>query len=115
MNRMIYIPREIECFWCGKRMIRGTTFSGPLINHVSYFCKECGAVSHFAVHEVKKIVDGLIDEDKKVAMCDINRAIDKAWSQIYTQKRILYRNTESEKHNKWINEQYNKWIDEQFR
>ena len=56
-------------------------------------------------NEVKRIVDGLIDGDKKVAMCDINRAIDKAWSQIYAQKRTLYRNAESEKRNKWTDEQ----------
>lgn len=55
MNRTTYIPREIECFWCGKRMIRGTVFSSSSINHVSYFCEECGAVSHFAVHNNKKI------------------------------------------------------------
>lgn len=56
-------------------------------------------------NEVKRIVDGLIDGDKKVAMGDINRAIDEAWSQIYTQKRTLYRNVESEKRNKWMDEQ----------
>ena len=56
-------------------------------------------------NEVKRIVDNMLDGDKKVAMCDINRAIDEAWSQIYTQKRTLYRNVESEKRNKWMNEQ----------
>lgn len=53
--RVACIPREIECFWCGKRMLRGTAFSGTSINHVSYFCESCGAFSHFAVNDKKKI------------------------------------------------------------
>ena len=52
---MAYIPSEIECIWCGGRMRRGTAFSSPSINHVTYFCVSCGAVVHFAVNHKKKI------------------------------------------------------------
>ena len=50
-----FIPSEIQCFWCNGRMERGTTFSSTSINHVSYFCKDCGAVSHFAVNNIRHI------------------------------------------------------------
>ena len=50
-----FIPMYIQCFWCNGKMERGTTFSGPTLNHVTYFCKDCGAVSHFAMNYEKRI------------------------------------------------------------
>lgn len=51
----MYIPNDIQCFWCNGKMKRGTAFSSFSINHVSYFCEECGAVSHFAMNHKQKI------------------------------------------------------------
>lgn len=51
----MFVPTDMQCFFCGGRATRGTYFSGSTINHVSYFCKDCGAVMHFAVNEKKKI------------------------------------------------------------
>ena len=36
-------------------MRRGTAYSGGVIEHVTYFCKDCGAVAHFAVNHKKRI------------------------------------------------------------
>lgn len=53
--RHTFIPNEIQCFWCNGEMKVGTLFTGSSTNHVSYFCKRCGAVSHFAMIEKRKI------------------------------------------------------------
>lgn len=50
-----FIPAEIQCFWCNGTMRRGTNFSSFSINHVTYFCDDCGAVSHFAMNHKCKI------------------------------------------------------------
>lgn len=52
--RRTFIPNEIQCFWCNGRMNRSSTLSGEL-SYVTYFCVHCGAVSHFAVHDKKRI------------------------------------------------------------
>lgn len=52
---MSFIPNDIQCFWCGGHMKRGTCFSSFTINHVTYFCEDCGAVSHFAVNHERTI------------------------------------------------------------
>lgn len=52
---MSFIPNDIQCFWCCGHMKRGTCFSSFTINHVTYFCEDCGAVSHFAVNHKQKI------------------------------------------------------------
>lgn len=52
---MGFIPNDIQCFWCGGHMKRGTCFSSFTINHVTYFCEDCGAVSHFAVNHERTI------------------------------------------------------------
>lgn len=36
-------------------MKRGTCRTGTAIEHVTYFCEDCGAVSHFAVSDKQKI------------------------------------------------------------
>ncbi len=51
----MFIPTDMQCFWCGGKMERGTIFSSFSINHVTYFCKDCGAVSHFAMNHKCKI------------------------------------------------------------
>jgi len=53
-RRNTFIPLEIQCFWCNGQMDRGTVHSGTL-NYVTYFCKRCGGVSHFAVNDEQKI------------------------------------------------------------
>ena len=54
-NTVMFIPSDIQCFWCNGRMERGTNFSSFSINHVTYFCRDCGAVSHFAMNHKCKI------------------------------------------------------------
>ena len=54
VRRNTYIPLDIQCFWCNGQMKRGTAISGEL-NCVTYFCKRCGGVSHFAVNDKQKI------------------------------------------------------------
>lgn len=53
--RNTFIPRDTQCFWCNGHMKIGTCRTGPGIEHVTYFCAECGAVSHFAVSDKQKI------------------------------------------------------------
>lgn len=53
-RRNAFIPLEIQCFWCNGQMERVTLYSGTL-NCVTYFCKQCGGVSHFAVNDKQKI------------------------------------------------------------
>ncbi len=53
-RRNTFIPLDIQCFWCNGQMDRGTVVSGTL-NCVTYFCKQCGGVSHFAVNDKQKI------------------------------------------------------------
>lgn len=36
-------------------MKRGTNYTSTTINCVTYFCEDCGAVSHFAVNHKQKI------------------------------------------------------------
>ena len=50
----MFIPNDLQCFWCNGWMKRGTAHSG-IIDHVTYFCKDCGAVAHFAVNHEKRI------------------------------------------------------------
>lgn len=51
----VFVPLDMQCFWCNGRMRRGTAYSGSVIEHVTYFCKDCGAVAHFAVNHKKRI------------------------------------------------------------
>lgn len=45
-----YIPSDIKCFWCNGHMReKGATKMGAGINHISYFCDQCGGIAHFAV------------------------------------------------------------------
>lgn len=53
-RRNTFIPLDIQCFWCNGHMERGITTYGEL-NCVTYFCKRCGGVSHFAVNDRQKI------------------------------------------------------------
>lgn len=50
----MFIPSDIQCFWCNGWMKRGTVHSGT-IDHVTYICRECGGVAHFAVNHKQKI------------------------------------------------------------
>ena len=52
--RNTFIPLDIQCFWCNSQMKRGMAISGEL-NCVTYFCKRCGGISHFAVYDKQKI------------------------------------------------------------
>jgi hypothetical protein len=39
-----------ECFWCNGHMHeRGITKIGAGINHITYFCIDCGGIAHFAI------------------------------------------------------------------
>lgn len=53
--RNTFIPLDIQCFWCNGHMKRGTCHTGTAIENVTYFCEDCGAVSHFAVSDRVKI------------------------------------------------------------
>jgi len=53
-HRNTFIPLDVQCFWCNGQMDRGTVISGAL-NCVTYFCKRCGGVAHFAVNDKQKI------------------------------------------------------------
>ena len=53
--RNTFIPQDIQCFWCNGHMKAGTTYLGSGTNQVTYFCKECGAVSNFAVNDERRI------------------------------------------------------------
>lgn len=55
-------------------------------------------------NEIKDIVDGLIDGNKKVSMCEINRAIESAWNKIYVKRRMQEKQAELEQQGIWINE-----------
>ena len=55
--------------------------------------------------EVKRIVDKMLDGEKKVAMCDINHAIQTAWNKLYIELRMKYKRAEQEKRDKWVDEQ----------
>lgn len=51
----LYIPAEIQCFWCNGHMReKGVTYSSDL-DCVSYFCDDCGGIAHFARHDNKAI------------------------------------------------------------
>lgn len=58
-HRNTFIPLDIQCFWCNSQMERGTVMSETVmsgtISCVTYFCKRCGGVSHFAVNDEQKI------------------------------------------------------------
>jgi len=57
MNRL-YVPADIQCFWCNGHMRqKGVTCMGSGLNCVSYFCKDCGGIAHFARHDNKYIED----------------------------------------------------------
>jgi len=50
MNNINYIPSDIKCFWCNSHMReKGVTAMGSDINHITYFCDQCGGIAHFAV------------------------------------------------------------------
>ena len=53
--RRTFIPHGIQCFWCNGHMKSGTVYTGSALNHVTYFCEDCGAVSHFAVNDKQRI------------------------------------------------------------
>ena len=53
---LTFQPSEIQCYWCNGRMkVGGVIKSGGGINYISYFCKNCGGIAHFARHDDKKI------------------------------------------------------------
>lgn len=54
ISKNTFIPLNIQCFWCNGKMERGTVLSSTL-SCATYFCKQCGGVSHFAVNDKKKI------------------------------------------------------------
>ena len=54
-RRNTFIPLDIQCFWCNGQMERGTVISSGTLSCVTYFCKQCGGVSHFAVNDKQKI------------------------------------------------------------
>ena len=55
MNRL-YVPADIQCFWCnGHMQEKGATCMGSGLNCVSYFCKDCGGIAHFARHDDRTI------------------------------------------------------------
>ena len=50
MNNINYIPSDIKCFWCNGHMREnGVTAMGSGINHITYFCADCGGIAHFVV------------------------------------------------------------------
>lgn len=51
----MFIPEDIKCFWCNGWAKRGTSSMGGRVETVTYFCKDCGAISHFARNEKQKI------------------------------------------------------------
>ena len=53
--RTTFIPQDIQCFWCNGRMKSGLVHLGSSIEDVTYFCESCGAVSHFAVCDKRRI------------------------------------------------------------
>ena len=53
--RKTFIPLDIQCFWCNGHMKIGASGAGSGVENVTYFCEECGAVSHFAVSDRVKI------------------------------------------------------------
>ncbi len=53
-NSVPFIPLDIQCFWCNGQMERGTVRVGTFTS-ATYFCKQCGGVSHFAVNDKQKI------------------------------------------------------------
>ena len=54
-RRVVSIGLYKECMWCGGTMKRGTCFMGGRIEHVAYFCQDCGSVAHFGRDKEKKI------------------------------------------------------------
>ena len=53
--RGIFIPKDIQCFWCNGHMKAGTVHLGSGVKQVTYFCESCGAVSNFAVNDERRI------------------------------------------------------------
>lgn len=53
--RKTFIPLDIQCFWCNGHMKRGTCRTDSSIETATYFCEDCGAVSHFAVSDKQRI------------------------------------------------------------
>lgn len=59
-----YIPPTIKCFWCnGEMTIGGPTCMGSGLNCVSYFCKDCGGIAHFAQNDYVPIKSFTIKYD----------------------------------------------------
>lgn len=62
----IFIPSEIQCFWCNGRMReRGVTRIGCGLNNSTYFCQECGGIAHFARYDDRTIKTFTIGYDTK--------------------------------------------------
>ena len=53
--RRTFIPQDIQCFWCNGHMKSGPVYIGSSIERATYFCENCGAVSHFAVDDKREI------------------------------------------------------------
>lgn len=52
----LYVPADIQCFWCnGHMQQKGATSMGSGLNYISYFCKDCGGIAHFARHDDRNI------------------------------------------------------------
>lgn len=65
------IPLDIKCFWCDGQAKRGTCVSSTYVDHVTYFCENCGGVSHFAVGHKRNIK--AIDVEY---FCEVQDAVD---------------------------------------
>ena len=65
-----FIPLDIQCFWCNGHMKRGTCRTGFGIDTVTYFCEDCGAVSHFAVSDRVKISSIEVEYKASEPMCN---------------------------------------------
>lgn len=49
-------PSDIQCYYCnGQMKVGGVIKSGSGLNYISYFCKDCGGIAHFARYDNKKI------------------------------------------------------------
>ena len=56
MGNHVFIPREMQCFWCnGKMEEKGVTKMGSGDNYVTYWCEDCGGVAHFCINSENPI------------------------------------------------------------
>ena len=53
---MLFVPSDMQCFWCnGRATEKGVTKMGSGVNHVTYWCRDCGGVMHFAINDENRI------------------------------------------------------------